>query len=81
MTWVSGRLAALPEDSSQVAEPTCIPVPTCSLGRHYSSCGIQTTQMYKHMIGKKYAKIRSADITFAMICKTSNVTLFSSLFS
>ena len=48
MTWVLGRLAALPADSSQVAEPTCIPVTTSSLGRHHSFCGLQHTDVQAH---------------------------------
>lgn len=48
MTWVLGRLAAVPADSSQVAEPTCIPVTTSSLGRHHSFCGLQHTDVQAH---------------------------------
>lgn len=69
MAWVLGRLVALPEDSSQVAEPTCIPV-------RVALEGTIVPVVYKHTDvqahdWKKYVNIRSATITLAVICKTS----------
>lgn len=54
VTWELGGLAALPEDSCQVAHPTGVPIETSGLSRYHSSHGIQTHGCtHIHIIEKK----------------------------